>query len=75
MLVRFYSICWADSADDDLPSSVTLEIDDETDENDIEMNGSEMLFEEFGVECESCEFEKLDEDEEDVDPFSLIQEP
>lgn len=75
MLVRFYSICWAESDDDELPSSVTMEVDEEIDANEVEATGDQLLFDEFGVEVESFEWEKLDEDEENVDPFSLIQEP
>jgi hypothetical protein len=71
MLVRFYSIEWAEEGTSEpLPTSVTLEIDDGTDVAEIEMNGGDMLEEEFGVAVDSFEWESLDEDTED--PFSFV---
>jgi hypothetical protein len=69
MLVRFYSIEWQEESEE-LPTSVTLELDDETDDNEIEMMGGDMLEEEFGVAVDSFEWEKVGE-EETEDPFSF----
>lgn len=72
MLVRFYSIEWQ-SDSEDLPTSVTLDIEDGTDVAEIEMNGGDMLEEEFGVEVDSFEWEQVDDDTED--PFSFATDP
>lgn len=69
MLIRFYAIEWQEESED-LPTSVTLEVDDETDENEIEMMGGDMLEEEFGVAVDSFEWEKTEEDDKE-DPFSF----
>lgn len=68
MLIRFYSIEWQEDSEE-LPTSVTLELDDETDENEVEMMGADMLQEEFGVGVDSFQWEKIDG--EDEDPFSV----
>ena len=71
MLIRFYSIEWAEEGTSEpLPTSVTLEVADGTDVAEIEMNGGDMLEEEFGVVVDSFEWESLDEEEED--PFSFV---
>jgi hypothetical protein len=76
MLVRFYSIEWSQEATSEpLPTSVTLEIEDGTDVAEIEMNGGDMLEEEFGVAVDSFEWDKIDEDDEDADPFSFVTDP
>lgn len=72
MLVRFYSIEWQEESDD-LPTSVTLDIEDGTDVAEIEMNGGDMLEEEFGVPVDSYEWEQVDDDTED--PFSFVTDP
>jgi hypothetical protein len=69
MLIRFYSIEWQEDSEE-LPTSVTLDIDDDTDENEIEMMGSDMLEDEFGVEVDSFQWERIDEEEKE-DPFSF----
>ena len=69
MLVRFYSIEWQEESEE-LPSSVTLEIDDDTDPNEIEMMGGDMLEEEFGKPVDSFEWEIVEEDDKE-DPFSF----
>jgi hypothetical protein len=66
MLVRFYSIEW-DEESAELPASVTIDVDFE-DENEVEMNGSDILEEEFGVAVSSFEWELADEDD-DEDAF------
>jgi hypothetical protein len=71
MLVRFYSIEWQEESDD-LPTSVTLDIEDGTDVAEIEMNGGDMLEDEFGVAVDSFEWEQVDDDTED--PFSFCTE-
>ena len=72
MLVRFYSIEWQEESDD-LPTSVTLEVADGTDVAEIEMNGGDMLEDEFGVAVDSYEWEQVDDDTED--PFSFTTDP
>lgn len=69
MLVRFYSIEWQQESEE-LPTSVTLEVADGTDVAEIEMNGGDMLEEEFGVAVDSYEWEQVDDDTED--PFSFV---
>jgi hypothetical protein len=72
MLVRFYAIEWADedAEMDNLPTSVTLEVEDGTDANELEMTGGDILQEEFGVDVDSFEWEFVDDDTED--PFSFV---
>lgn len=72
MLIRFYSIEWQEESED-LPTSVMLEVDDETDDNEIEMMGADLLEEEFGTPVDSFEWEKTDNDENE-DPFSFNEE-
>jgi hypothetical protein len=72
MLVRFYSIEWQEESEE-LPTSVTLEVADGTDVAEIEMNGGDMLEEEFGVAVDSFEWEQVDDDTED--PFSFTTDP
>jgi hypothetical protein len=72
MLVRFYSIEWQEDSDD-LPNVVTLELDDSTDDNEIEMMGGDMLEEEFGIPVDSFEWERVEEEDKD-DPFSFGEE-
>jgi hypothetical protein len=72
MLVRFYSIEWQEDSEE-LPTSVTLEVADGTDVAEIEMNGGDMLEDEFGVAVDSYEWEQVDDDTED--PFSFTTDP
>lgn len=72
MLIKFYSIEWQEESED-LPSSVTIEVSDGTDVAEIEMNGGDMLEEEFGVPVDSYEWEQVDDDTED--PFSFVTDP
>jgi hypothetical protein len=72
MLVRFYSIEWQKESEE-LPTSVTLEVADGTDVAEIEMNGGDMLEDEFGVAVDSYEWEQVDDDTED--PFSFTTDP
>jgi hypothetical protein len=72
MLVRFYSIEWSEESEE-LPTSVTLDIEDGTDVAEIEMNGGDMLEDEFGVAVDSFEWEQVDDDTED--PFSFTTDP
>jgi hypothetical protein len=70
MLIRFYSIEWSgDVTSESLPSSVTIEVDDGMDAGEIEMNGADMLEEEFGVSVDSYEWEHIDADEQEVFSF------
>lgn len=71
MLIRFYSIEWSnDVTSESLPSSVTMEVEDGMDAGEIEMNCSDMLEEEFGQVVDSCEWEYVDDDEEEVFSFN-----
>jgi len=72
MIIRFYSIEWQEESEE-LPTSVTLEVADGTDVAEIEMNGGDMLEEEFGVAVDSYEWEQVDDDTED--PFSFVTDP
>jgi hypothetical protein len=72
MLVRFYSIEWQEESED-LPSTVTLELEDDVDDNEIEMTGGDMLEEEFGIPVDSFEWERVEEEDKD-DPFSFGEE-
>lgn len=74
MLLRFYSIEWVEEGTSEpLPTSVTLEVEDGTDVAEIEMNGGDMLEEEFGVGVDSFEWETIEDDTED--PFSFVTDP
>jgi hypothetical protein len=68
MLIRFYNIIWEE--DNDLPSTVTMELEDSIDDGEIDMHGCDMLKDEFGEEVDSFEWEKIEEDDKD-DPFSF----
>lgn len=70
--MRFYSIEWSEESED-LPTSVTLDIEDGTDVAEIEMNGGDMLEDEFGIAVDSFEWEQVDDDTED--PFSFATDP
>ena len=70
MLIRFYSIEWSgDATSESLPSSVTMEVEDGIDAGEIEMNGSEILEEEFGIPVDSYEWEHVDAEDEEVFSF------
>jgi hypothetical protein len=71
MIIRFYSIEWQQESEE-LPSTVTMDVEDGTDVAEIEMNGADMLEEEFGVPVDSFEWEVNDEEQED--PFSFNPE-
>jgi hypothetical protein len=46
-----------------------MEVEDGMDAGEIEMNGSDMLEEEFGQAVDSCEWEYIDADEQEVFSF------
>lgn len=70
MLIRFYSIEWAgDATSESLPTSLTMEVEDGMDAGEIEMNGAEILQDEFGTEVDSFEWEHVDAEDEEVFSF------
>jgi len=70
MLIRFYSIEWSgDATSESLPTSLTMEVEDGMDAGEIEMNGAEILEDEFGTSVDSYEWEYVDADDEEVFSF------